>query len=130
MRIGILYLYAGILLMLPSLQRMTEGMDKRDYIYYFGISSLFFGLWLMMVHYFPDMSLWADFQLPLYNSYICMLLIGNYMKKCYKRFRWKNFGAVVFFVGAVSVNVILTYTEYMVNETSYLFLIIGHFYPY
>ena len=63
-----LYLYLGILLMLPFLRRMAAGMERRDYHVYFLVSGLFFSLWPIVVYYLPALNYSAQLQLPLFNS--------------------------------------------------------------
>lgn len=74
-----LYAYAGILLMLPFLQKMARNMDKHDFLFFFAISILFFGIWPMIVEYTPMSAQTELFALPLFGTYIAYMLMGYYL---------------------------------------------------
>lgn len=74
-----LYAYAGILLMLPFLQKMVRNMEKHDFLFFFAISILFFGIWPMAVEYTPMSAQTELFALPLFGTYIAYMLMGYYL---------------------------------------------------
>lgn len=76
-----LYTYMGILLMLPLLQKLALAMTRKDYHVFFVISCLFFSVLPILSHYFPRIKIYNRFQLPLYETYICMLLLGQYFAR-------------------------------------------------
>ncbi len=117
-----LYAYLGILFMLPFLQKMASVMKKCDYHIFFMISGLYFSVLPILNHYFPQIKVNSDFQLPLFGGYICMLLIGNYFSRFeIKRTKCGFFIACVLFVIMVAFNVVATYFEYNKSNNSYLF---------
>ena len=108
--------------MLPFLQKMTHLMAKRDYHIFFMISGFFFSVLPILSHYFPLIKINSSFQLPLFNGYISMLLIGQY----FSRFEIKKTKcgfclACVTFVIMLAFNVMATYFEYYKSNDSYLF---------
>ena len=74
-----LYAYAGILLMVPFLQRMVKGMTRSDFLFFFAVSFFFIGLWPMIVEYTPVSDYSHRFDLPLFGAHICYLLLGYFL---------------------------------------------------
>lgn len=108
-----LYMYLGLLLMLPFVQKMAANMEKTDYHVFFGISGLIVSTWPMVIHYIPEFIYTDHFSLPLFGGYICLLLLGDYMRRYVKpspRGRWI---AAVLFVVMCALNTLLTYGEYV-----------------
>ncbi len=125
-----LYTYLGILFMLPFLQKMVSLMTKRDYYIFFTISGLFFSVLPILTHYNQQINVNANFQLPLFGGYICMLFIGQYFSKFgIKKTRCGFCIACVLFVAMVIFNVIATYFEYQKSSSSYLFFDNRTFFP-
>ena len=117
-----LYLYLGVLLMLPFVQKMVCNMQKRDFHVFFLVSGLFYGTWPILVHYISSLRYSEHFVLPLFNSYICMLLLGCYVKRYCMPSRKVTFVCGILFCFMCAVNISLTYREYVKNEGSnYLF---------
>lgn len=61
-----LYLYLGILVMLPLLQRLAAGMEKREYVYLLLISVVFTGIMPILVHYREGLKYSTSFSAPLF----------------------------------------------------------------
>jgi len=74
-----LYAYAGIMLMLPFLQRLAKGMSRSDYLFFFAVSFFFVGLWPMIVEYTPVSEYCHRFELPLFSAHICYMLLGYFL---------------------------------------------------
>lgn len=120
-----LYMYIGLLAMLPFLQKMVKGMEKRDFHVFFAISFVVYGIWPIFTHYLPQLTFAEDFEMPLFTGYICMLFIGCYFKRYGKVSRKFKMASVAVLVLAVGFNVAATYFEYtFVSQDSadYLFL--------
>ena len=114
-----LYMYLGLLLMLPFVQKMAANMEKTDYHVFFGITALFVSLWPMVIHYIPELTYTHHFELPLFSGYICLLLAGDYMRKYVKATPWGRWIAVAVFAVMCALNVLLTYGEYLRSEDGY-----------
>lgn len=117
-----LYLYLSILVMLPFLQKMTANMEKRDFHAFFLISGIFAGTWPIAEHYIPKLNYTNYFELPIFGSYICMLMLGAYVKKyCIPAKKWRGL-CILGFLLMTACNVGLTYLEYNRKAgKSYLF---------
>lgn len=120
-----LYMYLGILVMLPFLQRMVQGMtQKRDY-------HVFFAVWLVVVsamvwgsHFLPAILPSSDFALPLYTDFIGLLIAGHYIHRYMpvkKKWLWLS---AALWVVCIVVPVLLTRREYDIQQgdISFLFL--------
>ena len=117
-----LYMYIGILIMLPYLQKMVIHLSKRDIQIFIGISLLVTGTWPIIVHYIPSLSYCNHLQLPLFNGYIGLLLIGYYFKTYIVHSKKNLMISIVVFIVSVAVNVVMTRYEYNIMEgNNYLF---------
>lgn len=76
-----LYMYLGLLVMMPFLQKMASGMQKQDFHILFLIYGLFFGLLPLVTHFFPDIALSDQFSLPVFTNHLCMLFNGCYIRR-------------------------------------------------
>ena len=63
-----LYMYLGLLLMLPFLQKLFAAMQRQDFLLFFGISAFFIGFWPLVVEYTPMSVYNEQFTLPLFGS--------------------------------------------------------------
>lgn len=113
-----LYLYAGIILMMPFLQRMASRMEKKDFYVFFLISGLFVSTYPIFVHYFPEWQITDQFQLPLFDGCICLLLFGEYFRRYGSFPLWIDIAG---FSGGLAYNVFLTFFEYRRTSDYYLF---------
>lgn len=67
-----LYLYLGILVMLPVLQRMVRNFRKMDYWYFF-----IFALGICSFSFVTDYN--AHFSLPVFATFVGIVLLGYYL---------------------------------------------------
>lgn len=120
-----LYMYIGLLVMVPFLQKLVKEMKQKDFHVFFLLSFGIYGIWPILEHYVPMLSFAEDFEMPLYTGYICMLFMGIYLKRYGKSStKWKAISAAVLVLMLI-FNVTATYYEYMFvtrDTTRYLFL--------
>lgn len=114
-----LYTYAGIVLMMPILQKVVKALNKKDLIFYIVISLIFFGIYPMLVKYFPDVMITSYFELPLINMYVCLLFIGYYIGNYVKCDKKLMIIAIALFFCSIGVNTILIYNEYLIDAHGY-----------
>lgn len=107
--------------MIPFIQRMIKNMQKIDFLIFFFISLLINGVWPVLAHYQPSIAFNTNFYMPLFESYICYLLLGyylfNYSSKNKRKFLLALFGFGI----SLICSVIFTYFEYIKNGESYTF---------
>lgn len=117
-----LYTYLGIVLMMPFIQKLALAMEKKDFHVYFLCSGLFLSVWPVLAHYVPEFAITEHFTLPIFNSYLCMLLLGCYVKRyCPPSKKWRYICLVIWLATSL-INVLLTYGDYLrFGGKSYLF---------
>lgn len=117
-----LYLYLGMILMMPFLQKLVSTFRREDFHVFFFWSGLFFSVWPIAAHYIPGLAVTEHFALPLFDSYICLLLLGCYMRRyAVPSKKWRLISAAGFFSMCL-LSVLLTYGEYIRNDgVDYLF---------
>lgn len=117
-----LYMYLGLLVMLPFLQKLISAMERRDFHVFFGISGAYYAVLPIIQHYCPNFTLSDYFDISLFGGYICLMLAGCYLRR-YCTFSRKQSGiALVVFCLITAGNVLLTYWEYCRNYgIGYLF---------
>lgn len=108
-----LYLYAGIMLMLPFLQRFAGALTKKDYHAFFIICLAISSVWPILVHHKPLLEYSACVELPLFNAALCTLMLGAYMKRWGQECRVPNFVCIIVFLLSCAFSVVMTYLEYV-----------------
>lgn len=101
-----LYMYLGLMIMLPILQRLSTVMDRNLYLYFFVCYAIFEGGIPLLTNFFPALTMQSNFDLPLIRTHLVLFMMGGFFKKCgVLSKKWSALG----FVAATSVNVGLTY---------------------
>ena len=85
-----LYMYLGLLIMMPLLQRMSVHMKKNDYLYLLFWIMIFMGIMPIIIHYFPDYSYCEHFNSAILPVYIGMVFTGYYVSHEVE-LEWKYF---------------------------------------
>ena len=117
-----LYVYIGILLMLPFLQKLTSLMKRKDYHIFFVISFVCLSVIPVINHYIPLTALAPWFEIPIFHTYIFLLFLGQYFSKFeIKKTKTGFLAAAVLFVAMLAFNVVATFFEYTVSNENYLF---------
>lgn len=117
-----MYMYIGLLIMMPFLQKLVANLSKRDCEVFIALSLLINGTWPIIEHWFKGYSFTNLVDFALFDSYIGILLIGYYMKKYVAPSKKLLLGAVLCFVVCIVFNVLMTYQEYLLTSgVDYLF---------
>lgn len=118
-----LYLYLGILLMMPFLQKLASVLKKEDFHIFFLCSGVLYSFWPIVVHYIPKLTYCAYFSAPLFFGEIALLMLGCYLKRYGLPIKHLRLLSAIGFFACCLLNVVLTYFEYQRNGgTDYLFL--------
>lgn len=116
-----LYMYLGLLIMMPLLQRMSVHMKKNDYLYLLFWIMIFMGIMPIIIHYFPDYSYCEHFNSAILPVYIGMVFAGYYVSHEVE-LEWKYFlWSIVIIIGCIVIQVFGTVIESCSNPDSYLF---------
>lgn len=117
-----LYMYLGLLVMLPFLQKLVSTMEQRDFHIFFLISGAFYGVLPIIQHYYPEFTLSGYFDISLFGGYVCLMLVGCYIRRYCSVSGRQSAIALIGFCLITAGNVLLTYWEYLRNDGSdYLF---------
>lgn len=106
-----LYLYIGLMLVLPLLQRMAQGMDRRDSRYLLCLTLGVGSAWPLLAHYVPALALPAYLDLPLFNVFIGLFFLGHHLRAYPAPKRWHIPAAAVALALLIAVSVWLTRVE-------------------
>ncbi|MBR5288192.1 MAG: acyltransferase family protein [Clostridia bacterium] len=71
--------YAGLLLMLPFLQKIARGMRRGEFFYYFAVSILFISVYPMAVKYLHLPAYSDHFRIPLFGTHVCYVFLGYFL---------------------------------------------------
>lgn len=115
-----LYLYIGLLLMLPLLQKMIRNFKNKDFIYFIcGTSIITFTL-PVITDLFKLPNYNSTIITPLFNGYLAYFIIGYYIENIYDRKSKSRFIiATVLFSASITFSVIMTYFEFKKNIAAY-----------
>lgn len=117
-----LYMYIGLLIMMPFLQKLVSLLSKRDCEIFIVISLVVNGICPILEHVWPNVAYTRLVDLAVFDSYIAMLMLGHYMKKYVTFSKKKVAAAVVVFVISLLFNVIMTKREYaLYGPANFLF---------
>lgn len=117
-----LYAYAGLLLMLPFLQKLVQALTRKDFLFFFSVSILVYGLWPMVVEYTPLSDYTAHFALPLFGTHICYLFLGDALLRL-PREKLRAVPLALLFALGIAVNALLTAHDYVSTDGQrYLFM--------
>ena len=118
-----LYLYIGILIMIPLLRKMRSNLQESDYHYLLFISLLVNGLYPILSEYFPALNTVAKVDFTIFESYIAYLFFGDYVER-YNRFSEKKHSiyAALVLLASLIVCTIITASTYLNDEEHLLWL--------
>lgn len=90
-----LYAYIGLLVMLPLLRKLVQGMDEKDYRYLFICYFFLTGIIPVMEYFFGEgtIRMTKSFDAPLVTSYsVFYFVMGYYIEKVMdkEKFNWRN----------------------------------------
>ena len=110
-----MYMYIGLLIMMPFLQKLVAKLNKREMQIFIFISLFVKGTMPIIEHIWPQFTYSRLFDFAIFDSYIGMLMIGCYMKKYATRsLKWLVL-SIVGFVAALGFNVVMTFFEFWAN---------------
>ena len=109
-----LYMYLGILLILPVLQKMTKHMTKRDYEYILISGFFILSVCPVIAHCMEKNGVSSLVTGSMLGVYVLMVILGYYLEKyiCVKETMIKWLLLIV--IGETCVNVALSYHEWRV----------------
>lgn len=117
-----LYMYIGLLLMMPFLQKMIANMNKLDCQIMIGISLFVYGTLPIIEYNWPQLTTSKLMDYSLFTSFINMMLIGHYIKKYVEPTKKVLIISSIGFIVTMVFNVWISCYEFQKNAGSnYLF---------
>lgn len=116
-----LYIYIGLLMVIPIVRKLITVLDKKNIIYFLCISLVVTGTFPIITHYFPQISLSTYILNPLFSVYIGIMVLGYVADKwCLENKRITIYLVILYLVLLLS-QITGTYFEYLNDPKKYLF---------
>ena len=115
-----LYFYAGLMLMLPLLQRLSVSMKGHDALYLIGLCIGVDALWPLLTRILPGLTLPSYLELPLFTSCIGLFFAGWQLRAM--RGRIYRLPALLLLVASVAASVLSLQMQYAPGEKYWAFM--------
>jgi len=109
-----LYFYAGLMLSLPLLQRLSCAMKGRDAWYLVGLSLGLGAGWPLLAHFVPALAMPKYFDVPLFTTMIGLFFAGWQLRRLEKPLHFMPW--LMGLISSVLLSVVLLHTEFMRME--------------
>lgn len=109
-----LYFYAGLMLALPLLQRLSCAMKSRDAWYLIGLSLGLGAGWPLIAHFVPALAMPKYFDVPLFTTMIGLFFAGWQLRRLEKPLHAMPW--LMGLIASVLLSVVLVHAEYMRME--------------
>lgn len=116
-----LYLYLGLLVMLPLLQRMGAEMRKQEYWYLLLITVVFFGTMPIVMHYMPGAGYHSLFPTAFLSVYVGIFFMGYYLARYVEIKGEYAVISVLVIIICLTFQVGGTYLEHLRTPNDYMF---------
>ena len=117
-----MYMYIGLLIMMPFLQKLVAALNKRDCQILIGLSILIYEVWPIIEYWCPSLTYSRLIDFSLFEGYMCIMIIGYYIKKYVVPSKKLLYVSVIGLIVSLGFNVIMTYQEYVTKAgQEYLF---------
>ncbi len=105
-----LYFYAGLMLALPLLQRLSCAMSDRDAAYLIILSVVLDAGWPLLTHFIPALTLPFSFAVPGFTGLIGLFFAGWQLRRRVKPMHTMPW--LIVLIASVLIGVVLVHTEY------------------
>lgn len=75
-----LYMYLGLIIMLPILRKLVKNMQTKDYLYCLGLWAVFMGVFPIVNHYLEYKSITYCFNIPIISVYVIYFIMGYFIE--------------------------------------------------
>lgn len=106
-----LYLYLGLTLMLPLMQRLASAMRGRDALYLVSGCFALGALWPLITHYAPGLRLPPYFSAPMFAPFVGLFFAGHWLHRTLTANRKAVVAAGIALVASLILSALLTYLE-------------------
>lgn len=120
-----LYMYLGLMIMLPILRKLVKNMETRDYIYCLVIWTIFMGVFPIINHYFEYKPITYCFNIPIISVYVIYFIMGYFIEnKLDKQYFNKAIliACVILSIICTGISVWLTYYDVVRDAENKVFM--------
>lgn len=117
-----LYFYAGLMLMLPMLQRLSCAMHGGDLLYLTVMCLGFGALWPLIEHLLPALALPVHLDVPLFSTYIGLFFAGWWIRKSRAPSKKTQWCCAAVIVLCLCVSLLLLRMGYTPGEKYWMFM--------
>lgn len=117
-----MYLYLGLLCLLPLLQKMVGALDQKDLRWLLFLSVGVLGALPFIRLFVPAFGLSGYFTAVLFSTYIGVVVFGYYIERYVVIDRRKAVLAGALFVGLIVLQTVITYWFYQKDPGTYMYL--------
>ena len=115
-----LYLYLGLLCLLPVLQKLVKVLSKQELQWLIFLSMGIMGLVPLIRIFAPDVSISGSFMMAFFSPCVGVVLCGYYIEHYMVINRKKAFLSCIIFVVLIVFQVLGTYDLFIRDSTNYL----------
>ncbi len=106
-----IFMYVGLLAMLPFLQRMARSMRCKDVLLLAGLAFAFGGALPVLTHYLPEAEPSKYLEIPLFSCYIGCLFMGYWIREYYASNKKNAAVCAALLIFSLAVSALLTFFE-------------------
>lgn len=114
-----LYLYLGILIMLPILQKLAQALLKKE-IQLFLVISLVIGGGIPLLTVFTGLAVYPKFLSVLFSPYLGIMFLGYYIEKYVTITKSKAWVSSLIFSISILLQVLLTRYLYTLDQNNFM----------
>lgn len=116
-----IYLYLGILIILPVLQKISMSLSKKEMQLLLFVSLIIGGIF-PMIKLFTGIQIKSEFLDVIFSPYLGMLFVGFYIDKYVNITKIKAGIATIGFIILIAVQVLITREYYIMDNQNYMHL--------
>lgn len=120
-----LYMYLGLMIMLPMLRKLVKNMETKDYIYCLVIWTIFMGVFPIINHYLEYKPITYCFNIPIISVYVIYFIMGYLIEnKLDKKYFNKAIliVCIILSIICIGISVWLTYYDVVRDAENKVFM--------
>ena len=102
-----LYMYLGLMVMLPILQILSQAMDANAYKYLFLCYAVLVGGIPFLANFVPELTMHSNFNIPIFNVAVVLFMAGGYFRRYGFMKKWVCLAGYIL---TLALNVVMSYT--------------------
>lgn len=118
-----LYMYLGLMVMLPIIRKMTKEFTTKDYFYCTAIFLIYFGTMPILCKYFKFENFNGNFMPTIFGGFVIYFILGDFIQnKLEKQYLNRKYAivSIILFIMCTAISTLVTFTHY--NDSKELFM--------